>query len=119
MPRPTDDDALGLRQIDGLAGFLERRLGLLADGAGVDRDVERRERAPAPRPWRAWSARNDPTCTVTKCGVVALRDDVGGQLALEHRPHEHRPPSPVLIAVTSVTSARSSRAASCGAKSRV
>ena len=50
MPRPTDDDALGLREIDGLLGLAERRLGLLPDGAGVDgRDA--RARAPAAPPF--------------------------------------------------------------------
>ena len=49
-----------------------------------------------------------------------LRHDVGRQLALEHRPHERRlRRRPCLMAVTSVMSARSSRAASFGAKSRV
>ena len=46
MPRPTDDDPLGLRQVHGLPRFLKRRLRLLADRAGVD--GHRRARAPAP-----------------------------------------------------------------------
>ena len=52
----------------------------------------------------------------------ALRDHVGGQLALKHRADEGHlaADGPVSFdAVTSVTSARSSRAASVGAKSRV
>ena len=50
----------------------------------------------------------------------SLRHDVGGQLALEHRPDERVPRRRrALMAVTSVISARSMRAASFGAKSRV
>ena len=62
------DDALGLRQIDGLLGFLERRFGLLAQLRLVD--VHRRGgHAAGAMPFFAASARNAPIWIVTKCGA--------------------------------------------------
>ena len=40
-PAPDGDDPLGLRQIHGLTRLLKRRLGLLANRRGIDRDIER------------------------------------------------------------------------------
>ena len=48
-PAADGDDALGLRQIDGLLRFLERRLRLLPDRRGVDRSRPPFEPAPARR----------------------------------------------------------------------
>ena len=53
------DDALGLRQIDGLLRFLERRLGLLADRGGVDR-TSRPATGAGDAPASPASARNAP-----------------------------------------------------------
>ena len=85
-PAADRDDALGLRQVDRLLRFLERRLRLLPDRAGVDR--------------------RSPPCAIGAGGRAACRGvgaeradleghevrrraagrDVGAQLALEHRP---------------------------------
>ncbi len=69
MPRPTDDDPLGLRQIDRLLGFLKRRLRLLR-GSRTRRSVTSSARTgAAAAPFAAWSARNAPIWNVTKCGA--------------------------------------------------
>ena len=112
-------DALGLREIDRLLRLLKRRLGLLADRRRVDGDAQRAHR----RRRRALRDLVDAIGADLERDEVRrrpLRHDVGGQLALEHRPDERRSRQPdALMPVTSVSSARSSRAASFGAKSRV
>ena len=88
MPRPTDDDPLGLRQIDRLLRFLERRLGLLPDRrrrrpvTASARDRRRR------RALRRLIGAERADLERDEVRRRALRHDVGGQLALEHRPHE-------------------------------
>ena len=51
-------------------------------------------------------------------GPLDARPDLGGELALEHRPRERRGCAVPVMPVTSVTSGTRSRAASIGAKSR-
>ena len=63
------DDALGLRQIDGLPRFLERRLRLLPDRGGIDRDRHLPYGRGAMRrvaPHRRGTRRSG---RVTRCGV--------------------------------------------------
>ena len=85
MPRPTDDDALGLRQIDRLLRFLKRRLRLLADRRRVDVDVERAHRRRR-RALRRLVGAKRADLERDEVRRRPLRHDVGGQLALEHRP---------------------------------
>ena len=73
--------------------------------------------AAAPR--AAPSARNAPIWQVIEVRRRAAGRDVGAQLALEHRPDIDRAVAVFPEAVTSGISARPSRAASAGAKSRV
>ena len=120
MPRPTDDDPLGLRQIDRLLRLLERRLRLLADRARRRRSTASARTGAGDAPARRLIGAERADLERDEVRRRALRHDVGGELALEHRPHERAVRrSTVLTPVTSVTSARSSRAASFGAKSRV
>ena len=120
MPRPTDDDPLGLRQVDRLLRFLERRLGLLADRRRRRPSTASARTGAGDAPLRRLVGAERADLERDEVRRRPLRHDVGGQLALEHRPHERASsPPPLLTPVTSVTSARSSRAASFGAKSRV
>ena len=119
MPRPTDDDPLGLRQVDRLLRFLERRSGFwrIAAASTVDRERAHRRRR---RALRRLIGAERADLERDEVRRRPLRHDVGGQLALEHRPHERAAAAVrVLTPVTSVMIARSSRAASFGAKSRV
>src|SRR3954468_21816255 len=78
---PNRDDAFGLREIDRLLRFLERRFGLLADPGCVDRDR---------RFARGGGRRTvlDGICAeganLERGQVGAVDGDVGLQLALEH-----------------------------------
>ena len=87
MPRPTDDDALGLRQVDRLPRLLERRLRLLADRGGVDVTVSARTGA-GDAPLRGLVGAKRADLERDEMRRRSLRHDVGGQLALKHRPHE-------------------------------
>ena len=80
-------DPLGLRQVNGLLGFLERRLRRLTDGRRVDGDLQRPHRR------RRGSARRlvRPKCPNLhrhQPRRLAEHSDVGRQLALIHRPRE-------------------------------
>ena len=83
------NDALRLREIDGLPRFLKRRLGLLTDRGRIDRRIDRAHRRGGRARRRLVGAkgadlhRDEPR-------RLAERTDVGRQLALEHRPREHR-----------------------------
>ena len=108
------DDALGLREIHGLLGFAERRLGLLANRDGVDGAATVRTGAARALLHRVGAKRADLERHEVR--RRPLEHDVGVDLALEHRPHEREaaaawPSTPM----QSVTIARSSRAASLGA----
>ncbi len=82
------DDALGLREVDRLLGFAERRFGLLSNGAFVDGRRSRPDRRGRPAllhgvgPKRADLKRR-------QMRRRTFEHDVGAHLALEHRPREH------------------------------
>ena len=83
------DNPLGLRQVDRLLRFLERRLGFLPNRRRIDFHVHaanRRGRCAFHRPVRA--KRADLKRDEVWSG--ALRHDVRRQLALKHRPDESR-----------------------------
>ena len=114
------DDPLGLRQVDRLLAPAGT-----APPASGGSPTRRRSTASArtgagDAPLRRLVGAERANLKRDEMRRRALRHDVGGQLALEHRPHERRlAAARVLTPVTSVTSARSRRAASFGAKSRV
>ena len=114
------DDALGLREVDGLLRFLERRFGLLTDVGA--RRASRRRREPARRrlrasPDRRGSCRSGTSRDAAPVPAARRRPRASpGTSAARTR----APPSPCgFVPVQSVMIARSSRAASFGAKSRV
>ena len=90
MPRPTDDDALGLRQIDRLLRLLERRLGLLRGSPRRRRVTSSARTGAGDAPSRGLIGAKRADLERDEMRRRALRHDVGGQLALEHRPHERR-----------------------------
>ena len=119
MPRPTDDDPLGLRQIDRLLAPPETAPPASGGSPAASTVTASARTGAGDAPRAAWSARNAPIWNVTKCGAgpcgttsaVSLPWNIG-------RTNAGRAAG-VLTPVTSVMSARSSRAASFGAKSRV
>ncbi len=82
-------DALGLREVDGLLGFAERRFGLLSNGAFVD--GRRRPSGPGAADAAlldgVGAKRADLKRRQMRCRT--LEYDVGAHFALEHRSREH------------------------------
>ena len=85
---PDRHDALGLRQIDRLLRFLERRLRLLPDRGRVDRHRRAPRTGAGDAPLRRLIGAKRADLERDEMRRRSLRHDVGGQLALEHRPHE-------------------------------
>ena len=88
---PDGHDALGLREVDGLLGLAERRLGLLPNRGGVDvgRDGGHGSRRRAALDRLIGRERADLARDEVR--RVPFRQHVGGQLALEHEARERRP----------------------------
>ena len=95
------DNALRLRQVHRLTGFLKRRLGTLADRAAIDTDVERTERG-GRGAFDGLVGAERPNLHRHEMRCGSLRDDVGRQLALEHRPDEY----PVYLVAAGVLDSR-------------